>query len=128
MEPLVIEGTKSTPDIHFDAANNLLQLKGQSYPENAAQFYQPIFAWIESFLEKSAGDEVKVVLEIVYFNSSSSKVLLDLMDTLEEAADDGKKVIVEWRYDQENDLAEEYGEEFKEDLEAVDFRMVPISE
>ncbi len=67
-------------------------------------------------------------MEIIYFNSSSSKALMNLFDLFEEAAQSGKQIQINWRYHEENDTALECGEEFKEDLEAVEFNLVKISE
>ncbi len=38
MENLIIEATKSTPAVHFDAENHVFSIKGESYPENTAKF------------------------------------------------------------------------------------------
>ncbi len=129
MEALIIANTKSTPAVHFDPVNHRLTIKGESYPENSFEFFQPVLEWVETYLERlPSGVRALVSLEITYFNSSSSKVLLDLLDTLDEAAAGGKQITVEWRYQEGNDMASEYGEEFKEDLKAVEFVMVPISD
>lgn len=43
MKLLCIDGSKSTPQIDFNPETNQLRIKGQSYPENAYKFYEPIF-------------------------------------------------------------------------------------
>src|SRR5260221_12304084 len=127
MDPLVIANTKSTPAVHFDPVNHKLSIKGESYPENSFEFFHPVLEWVESYLKMlPTGVRALVSLEITYFNSSSSKVLLDFLDMLDDAAAAGKQITVEWRYQEGNDMASEYGEEFKEDLKTVEFVMVPI--
>lgn len=128
MEALIIEATKSSPFIHFDGAQNVLVIKGESYPENAAKTYAPMFAWLEEYL-KGLGDEVvRVDMEITYFNSSSSKILMNFFDMLEDAAEGGKKIVVNWHYHENNETAMECGEEFMEDMSCVEFNLREISD
>ncbi len=128
MDNWTTEATKHTPKVNFDAAKNMLWLKGECYPENVVDFVEPIFSWLDKFLEQLEEQTFTINVELTYFNSSSSKMLLDLFDRLEEAASDDKNIIVNWVYDVDNDSAEEYGEEFQEDLEALTFNLVHSSQ
>jgi hypothetical protein len=123
MDNLTIEAAKYTPAIEFNAESRHLSIRGESYPENTADFYAPIFQWLDQFL-KSEGT-VQLDMEIVYFNSSTSKVFIDLFDRLEEYAEQGQKVVLNWIFDEENESAVEYGEDFKEDMEHMEFNLVP---
>ena len=123
MENLHIEATKSTPTIDFDAQKAILNISGESYPENTTQFYAAVFEWLEKFFEEVDDQEVTINIELIYFNSSSSKVLMDLFDMLEELSEDGKKIVVNWIYDEDNDASLEYGEEFAEDIESLTFNL-----
>jgi hypothetical protein len=124
MENLIIEKTTATPEIRFDYASGILELRGESYPENTAEFYAPVFEWLRNFLNSASERAMTVNLEIIYFNSSSSKALMNFFDQLEKAADTGRKIIVNWIYAKGNESAQEYGEEFKEDLDALEFNLV----
>jgi len=124
MENLVIAKTEATPEIRFDYASGILELRGESYPENTADFYAPVFAWLRNFLASGNGLAATVNMEIIYFNSSSSKALMNIFDLLDEAVASGRKIVVNWIYDAGNESALEYGEEFKEDLESLEFNLV----
>jgi hypothetical protein len=124
MENLNIAATKSSPEINFDTQTNILAIAGESYPENTTQFYESVFVWLNEYIENLASEEVVFNIELIYFNSSSSKVLMDLFDTLEEACEDDKNIVVNWIYDEDNDASLEYGEEFAEDMEALTFNLV----
>lgn len=125
MEILAIEETSSTPSINFNPKTNVLEMKGESYPEDTSSFYHPVFEWLDDYLDEVKDSiEVKVNFELIYFNSSSSKVLMDFFDKLEEAVEDGKNIKVFWYYEEENEMALEYGEEFEEDLESLPFELV----
>ncbi len=127
MENLEISATKSSPEINFNASNYTLSMIGESYPENTSQFYEPVYKWLDDCIASLDDQEMVFNIELIYFNSSSSKVLMDLFDTLEDACDEGKNIIVNWIYDEENDSALEYGEEFAEDMEALTFNLVEKS-
>jgi len=125
MKSWTTKATKHTPEVSFDAESDTLSMKGESYPEDVAEFAEPIFEWLDEYLEQLSNQAFTVNIELTYFNSSSSKMLLDLLDRLEEEViDRGKNITVNWIYDEENDTAEEYGEEFGEDLEALPFNLV----
>lgn len=124
MENLVIEASNYTPAISFDAQSHVLDIRGKSYPENTWEFYTRVFKWLELYLKNEASADITVNIELIYFNSSSSKVLLDLFDLLEESAADGKTITVNWVYDAEDEDALEFGEEFKEDMESLAFNLV----
>ncbi len=128
MDAFIREQSKSTPWIYFDPQQHQLQIKGESYPENSAKFYAPMLDWLETYLNSLSQDKVQVDIELIYFNSSSSKVFMNFFDRLEEAAQKGIQVKVNWMYDEGNDTALECGEEFQEDLELVSFNLLQIED
>ena len=124
MENLHIEATKYTPEIDLDAESGLLRFTGKSYPENTFDFYQPTMKWIKNFFEQKINTKSRLEMDIVYFNSSSSKLFFDLFDIIEEAQEEGNTITVRWLYDAENENALEAGEDFKEDFESLDFNLI----
>lgn len=120
MENLTIEKTVSTPMIRFDAASGLLEVQGESYPENVSKFYTPVLDWIKEYLH-SGTDGFTIRFDIPYFNSSTSKVLLMILDMLEQGVREGKSISAKWLCEKENEMAIECGGEFKEDLEQLPF-------
>ena len=115
MENLSIPATTSSPQVQGDAAQGLLCISGESYPENTFAFFKPILAWITDCLAGEAGP-FTLELRLSYLNTSSIKCLMDLLDELEEAHRSGRSVTVKWFYDAENDRALDLAGEFKEDL------------
>ncbi|OQX27925.1 MAG: hypothetical protein BWK80_02745 [Desulfobacteraceae bacterium IS3] len=124
MENLKLEATKDTPEINFDAQQHLIEVRGKSYPENTAEFYSPIFVWMEKYLSQLKDEQVTVNIDIIYFNSSSSKVLLDFFETFENAAGAGRNITVNWFYEEGDEDSLEFGQEFQEDFEALNFNVV----
>ncbi|RXJ65268.1 hypothetical protein CRV08_15590 [Halarcobacter ebronensis] len=124
MHDLIIDETKYTPYIKLDATNGIIEIKGKSYPENTFEFYKPMMNWVEDFFNSDRKEKTLVNLEIIYFNSSSSKLFFDFFDLLEEAHNKGKEIKINWIYHSDNESALEAGEDFKEDFLELDFNLV----
>jgi hypothetical protein len=124
MNALHIEGTAKTPAIHFLAGT--LEISGKSIPENSIEFYQPLYNWLDQYgqqPEKSTA--LKVRLE--YFNTSSSKCLLDVFRKLEAIQKSGKSnVTVIWMYEEEDEDMMEAGEDYRE-IVAVAFEIEKVA-
>lgn len=124
MENLTIEQTKFTPEVILDASEHRMTLRGESYPENTGAFYEPVFQWLKTYLAELENQVFTVEFDLIYFNSSSLKALMNLLDELNEATQQGKQVVVNWYYDEEDDNSLENGEEFKDMLEDLTFNLV----
>lgn len=129
MKRLSINRTASTLEVDFDPDHGLLRMKGESYPEDAMKFFTPLQQWLnEYFTSLESGEKVVVDLDIIYFNSSSSKALMNLFDAFDEASRNGIDLGIVWRHHTENEVSQECGEEFKEDLRFARFAMLPYGE
>ncbi|WP_248927294.1 DUF1987 domain-containing protein [Paenibacillus hamazuiensis] len=117
METLYVEATKSTPEVRFDPQSSVLSLKGQSYPENAFKFYEPVFEWVDRYIAALGSEEVSIVLNFPYINTSSAKCIMMLLDRFNDAHLQGKKLRIQWFCREDNESEIECAEEFKEDLE-----------
>ena len=122
MEPLILKGTEDTPSITLDVIANHYEISGRSLPEDVVVFYQPVMNWINLYSEKP-GEEMIWKFQLEYFNTASSKIILDILMLLEEIKDKGTNVIVQWHYDNNDNDMMEAGEEYK-DLVGLTFEMV----
>ncbi|CCH50161.1 DUF1987 domain-containing protein [Pseudodesulfovibrio piezophilus] len=123
-----VQATSSSPHIEFDPETMSFEIKGESYPENCWAFYGPMFDWLETFFSGINGDRVEINMEILYFNSSSSKTFMDFFDMLDDQAEQGNNIVVNWRYHEENESAMECGEEFMEDVSCIKFNLVEFND
>lgn len=128
MSIISIAATERSPELDFNFEKNTFKIKGESYPEDVTEFYGEALKALEAHLEGLDGGTVDFTFELIYFNSSSAKILMSLFDMLEEAAEEGNTVNIEWIYEADDDNMEELGEEFGEDLEAANFKMKAIEE
>ncbi len=123
MENLVITATEDTPQVEFDLSAKQFMIQGRSLPEDVTSFYTPVIEWLDKFAESPVpGSIFRFKLE--YFNTASSKLLLDILMQLEEIKTSGNAdLTIEWHYlDGDSDMLEA-GEEFKELIE-VPFHFV----
>lgn len=125
IDKLHLAATASTPTVDFDPDTGVLQLAGESYPENAFDFFRPLLAWVAAYLEHGT-TPVVAELALSYLNTSSIKSVMDLLDLLEAAHRAGRTVTARWSYPEDNDRALEMVEEFKEEV-TLPFFIVPVT-
>ena len=123
MDNLTIKSTDRSPEINFDFNSNVFNISGESYPEDVNEFYSSILEKLSSHFDELKNADIEFNFELIYFNSSSAKIFMELFDMLEETADEGNNVTVNWIYAEDDDHMEELGEEFGEDLEKATFNM-----
>jgi len=68
---IFIEPTEKTPQVDLNHLTGELILAGRSIPENATEFYQPIFNWISEYTTEPR-QTTNLRLNLEYFNTASS--------------------------------------------------------
>ena len=112
MDNLLLTAGPKTPHIQLDETGNF-EIKGKSIPENSVEFYKPVFEWLDKYASKPS-PTTKVLVELEYFNTSSSKCILDIFRKLELIHNSGKsKVAISWMYDEDDEDMMETGEDYQ---------------
>lgn len=122
MEDLIISGTTKTPTITFQAQKGILEIRGTSIPENPLGFYNPVLTWVEKYAENPKPTVLNVDME--YFNTSSSKLLLTVFKALSKVQVAGSSLIVNWYYEEDDEEALESGHDFSM-FAKVEFNFIP---
>ncbi|MBN1598183.1 MAG: DUF1987 domain-containing protein [Bacteroidales bacterium] len=115
MKSLIIESVSDSPyypEVNFDANTGICELAGESYMEEAYKFYNPLLNWLKEFAIVR-GNEVVLNIKLTYFNTNSSRLLLDMLDILKRSLDDGNKVTVNWFYEEDDPDVKEEVEDFE---------------
>lgn len=112
MKNLVIKGEAKTPTINFNFGSGELLISGRSIPENSVEFYEPVISWLDDY-KSSNGGPLKTDIKLEYFNTSSSKCILDLFKKLEELKEVGKDIAINWFYEEDDEDMEEAGQDFQ---------------
>ena len=126
MESIKIDGTPKTPTVNFDIESGLLELIGRSIPENSIEFYKPVLEGLDQY-SGSPKEKTKVNIKLEYFNTSSSKCILDVLKKLEGIHKSGSVVIINWHFEEVDEEMEEAGEDYQAIIQ-VPFNMIEVEE
>jgi len=96
MKPIKMDATARTPAVAFDFAANRFALSGESYPEDVREFFDPLLDPFRTHLEETSGADIRFEVRLTYFNSASSRILLEFIDGLDDAAKRGNSVEIVW--------------------------------
>ena len=124
MELLNIEGTPKTPTVILNPSTGVIEIKGRSIPENSIEFYPPVVEWLDEYIKNPQPNTV-VNVQLEYFNTSSSKCILDVFKKLEVLKKNQKDVIINWYYEEDDEDMLEAGEDY-ESIIKVPFKMIQI--
>lgn len=113
MEIINIPATEDTPKVVLDHVNKVFEISGRSLPEDVVVFYQPVIQWLDD-LEKSPIPNLELAIKLEYFNTASSKLILDILLKLEEINQNGTPLKVKWFYLSSDSDMREAGEEYSE--------------
>ncbi len=115
MEKLIKEATTHTPRAEFDPTGRL-KLEGRSFPENVANFFDPLI----DFVRDLKVDTVRFDVNLEYFNTASSKKLMDLFKHL-DANNHVNTVLIHWHYEEDDEDSLDTAEIFEESLLRCEF-------
>jgi hypothetical protein len=112
MEMINIKSTEDTPGVVMDKGKSLFEISGRSLPEDAAGFFKPLITWLQEYA-KSPNATTHFIVKLEYFNTASSKMILDILSKLESISN--TKVV--WFYHEDDEDMQEAGQEFSEMVE-----------
>jgi hypothetical protein len=113
MEALRIEQTDDSPEVILDHEGSCFEITGKSLPEDVVNFYQPVLDWMEEY-RKNPNPKTRMDFKLTYFNTASSKLILDILMILEEMKEEGKDVLVKWISLSSDEDMQEAGREYGE--------------
>jgi hypothetical protein len=125
MEPLKIERTKTTPSVILDREKGIFEISGNSLPENAMGFYQPVVDWCNDYLT-NANPSTEFNFKLDYFNTASSKILFELIKLHKSLLDSGKSIQINWYYHEEDEDMLEAGQDYA-DLTKLPFEFLILT-
>lgn len=113
MENFFLEGTNKTPQLDFNANEGRFLIAGRSIPENSIEFYKPLFEWLDNYVSQAKANTILDV-KLEYFNTSSSKCLVEIFRKLEVLQQKNENVLINWFYEEDDEDMQESGEDFQE--------------
>jgi len=112
MKALIIEQQNNTIGVVLDKKSKKFIFEGRSLPENTVKFFDPVINWLEEY-KKDPADETNVDMNFIYFNTSSAKVILEVLQKFDEISKAGNDVKVTWHFMEEDYDIKEAGEEYE---------------
>ncbi len=112
MENLHLEETQDTPKVTLSKNENVFEISGRSLPEDSVEFYRPVLAWIKEYA--TAPNPITAFnFKLEYFNTSSSKLILDLLNELKKV----KGIRIVWYYYEDDETIDDAGKEYAEQVD-----------
>lgn len=111
MENYTLTPTPKTPKLDFNSTQGEFEISGRSIPENSIEFYRPLMEWLDDYL-KNPQPKTMLSINLEYFNTSSSKCLVEMFRKLEKL-NSKSDVKVLWHYEEEDEDMMESGDDFK---------------
>ena len=127
MDTLFIKPTEDTPLIRFDPKAGCFEFTGNSLPENASMFYEPVIKWLDEY-NQSPLKRTTFLFKIKVISSASSKIFFDILskiDTLYEEENSDVKVL--WYYTVYDDELRETGLDYRDSMN-VPFELILMDE
>ena len=124
MADLNLEGSPKTPTIEFNSGSGYLLIRGRSIPENSIEFYKGLIEALETY-NNGPQSNTKVDIQLEYFNTSSSKCILDVFKKLE--ALENTNLSIAWYYEEDDEDMLEAGEDYQAIIK-VPFTMIEVEE
>lgn len=126
MKNLEQEGSFKLPSLSLNANSGVLELAGKSIPERTSEFYDPVLAWIDEY-SQSPKEETIFNVKLEYCNSASTRYLMDILERLERIFKEGKKVTVNWYYEEDDEDMLDLGQSYSVPLTIpINMILVPV--
>lgn len=127
MENIKIKGSHDiffVPSVDFDADSGICEISGESYLEETVEFYTPLLNWLKKFITEKA-QPLTFNIKLTYFNTSSSRCILDILNILKDYEDNGGHVTINWYYDKDDIDMEEEVEDYMLDTD-LKINLIPF--
>jgi hypothetical protein len=136
MKTFKIEKSNRGPEVILDTEKGVFAMKYDSRPENVRKFYYPIIEalnlGLSELIDNGKVDSFKenaflFSFKLGYFNSSSAKFILDIMNIARNFYEKGLNIKVEWYYQDDDEDMKEAGEDFADFCE-MEFSFIETDE
>ncbi len=124
MESIQLYKTDRTPFVSLNPSGEF-KISGISIPEDSTMFYKPLLAWLAEY-SKNPQPETIAHFALDYFNTSSSKDILEVFKALGALNESGKsKVQIKWQFEEDDDDLRECGEDYQQII-GMKFEMIEV--
>jgi len=126
MEDVKINKTERTPNVILDHEKGYIELRGRSLPMNSMEFFEPIHHWLVDY-SKTPRKVTTVNIMLDYFDTSSSKHIYNIFNSLRTVNEKGNLITVNWHFENGDEEMEETGKDY-ENLFQMSFNFVKVDD
>ena len=108
LEDLHIQPTENTPEIMLKSEGQII-IKGRGMVLDNTEITDRVIAWIEKYM-KNPADTTRVFIGFEYLNSYCTSKLISVIRKISELSRHGKKYIINWYYEEDDEDILERGE------------------
>ncbi len=124
IEQLEIEPTYKSPRVNFDPQNGIFKIEGSSILVNVENFYEPLFNWMDEFVENPTAKNLRFIFDIEYTNMASTKRFLLFLYKLKKLVSNNIEVSVDWNFVENDKYVLEVGKDISQMLD-LPFNFIP---
>ncbi len=122
MNTFRIEAQKKTPFIEIDPIQKSITMQGMSSSENSLNLYKKVIEFMDQCNE-NASPIIHAEINFKYFNTSSAKCILDILDRISQQQQNGHQVKITWYYEEDDiemlEAIQNYSEIAEVNIQAV---------
>jgi len=110
--PIHLIPSEDEPEIILDKAKNILKFSGTSIPEDPEKLFRPVMNWVNQYL-KSPNPKTSIEFMMEYYNSSTARFFVEMLEKFEELNDRTGSVSIIWKCRKDDVVMVERGEDLK---------------
>jgi hypothetical protein len=84
------------PIVNFNVDTGICEISGESYMEETYVFYEPVINWLREYV--NLNKPLVLNIKLTYFNTSSSRFILEMLDVLKKYRDAKGDTKINWYY------------------------------
>ena len=114
---LNIPATADTPELVFSPSKGYLTIMGNACGTNMSEFFTPVLDAVKRYLRESEDADLKIIFRMENVNTSATKYLMMLLNTVSSYANPNRELDLRWIYPSGDEDLRELGEDLAEDIE-----------
>jgi hypothetical protein len=125
MEKIYIAPSNGTPEINLDFQTGRFAFIGESCHPNAVEFLNPIREKLTEWLKEHPSQALDFQFKFDHLDSPTIKLVMDIIEELEELSHLNKSITVSWHYPEGNRTLKELGQEIATELSHIQMAILP---
>ena len=125
LKDFTFDGDNKCPKIVLEKSGEL-SFFGRSLPENAKEIFNQVFEWMNNYKQEAA-ELTNINFHLEYFNTTSSKMIFEVMSIAEDMIKSGQNVNINWHYEKDDPDLKYEGELIATNLD-IDLNFIELQE